>query len=64
MINTNMIFIYKKFKLVESYNFNKICLENLYLKILCRLLNVCNLLISYNIFIKQLYIFYLNNISD
>ena len=24
------MFIYKKFKLVESYNFNKICFEDLY----------------------------------
>ena len=25
MINKNIMFIYKNFKLVESFNFNKIC---------------------------------------
>ena len=30
MINKNIMFIYKNFKLVESYNFNKICFEDLY----------------------------------
>ena len=30
MINKNIMFIYKKNKLVESYNFNKICFEDLY----------------------------------
>ena len=32
MINKNIIFIYKNFKLVEGYNFNKICFEDLYQK--------------------------------
>ena len=31
MINKNIIFLFiKNFKLVESYNFNKICFEDLY----------------------------------